>query len=212
MRAELTQTDINDLITKYFDPEGYSFPDGFEHRFDPYSSKILYSLVREFKPRTCVEFGTSFGGGTAVVLAALRKNRLPYWYIASELRDDIRQQTVANVYAKNLATPQFMTAIEENLDYVPEEIDFLYVDGDHDLANCQWYLENLLPRVKPGGLVVIHDWSVTKDLAYTGGDFPEIHYLIDQYKSGKLPLTRLYWTWGDEGWNGQAATSFWLKK
>lgn len=44
----------------------------------------------------------------------------------------------------------------ENINNYPE-IDILIDDGPHDLQSQLWVLQNLLPRIKPGGLLVIED-------------------------------------------------------
>ena len=81
----MTNEEIAALVIKYFLQEGYQFPSHFEHRYDQYSSAILYSLIREYKPKFCLEIGTWLGGSTSIIMAALMKNGDPYKFVASEL-------------------------------------------------------------------------------------------------------------------------------
>ena len=40
---------------------------------------------------------------------------------------------------------------------IPDCIDFLFCDAEHDLNTCRWYIDNLWPKVVDGGLICVHD-------------------------------------------------------
>lgn len=199
---EFTKEEIDAKIVKYFMPDNYQFPVEFEHRVDSYSSSIVYSFIREYQPTSCLEIGTSHGGLTCVINSALIKNNKPYTYVASEMLPGLLAEATGWVTMKcNGVIPTMVGRIEDNLDKVPEKLDFFMQDTDHDLANCLWYLENIFPRLEDGALVGIHDWSARiKDgeMCYEGGSFPEITFLIKLLEQDKLPLTKLFWTWDYE--------------
>lgn len=213
---EFTRFEIDEKVMKFFAPDNYQFPIEFEHRVDPYSSRILYSLIREYQPTSCLEIGTSHGGLTCVIQSALIKNEKPFTYVASEMAPDLLAEATNWVNMRcSGRVPIMVGKIEDNLDKVPNEIDFLFQDTDHDLENCLWYLKNIFPRLKDGALVGIHDWSVRmKDgkLAYEGGSFPEIQHLISLIEKNELPLQKLFWTWDHEDLRPNIATSFWRYK
>ena len=39
------------------------------------------------------------------------------------------------------------------------EIDLLFIDGDHSYAACSADLRNYLPKLKPNGLLLFHDFN-----------------------------------------------------
>lgn len=42
-----------------------------------------------------------------------------------------------------------------------KELDFVYIDGDHNYAGVQADLENYYPKVKTGGLIFLDDYTLT---------------------------------------------------
>jgi len=210
--------EIDALVNKYAVMENLTFPGHFQHRYDVVSSKILYSLIREYKPHTYLEFGTSWGGSALVALKALVRNETPYEFVGFELEDELNRETLRNI------THWFTTGEARNIHFelwgditkyshkIPKEIDFAFIDPNWDKNIAIWTFENIIPRVKKGGIVHIHDWSVTSDLKYEGGGFPGIFYFIELFKEGKIPLEKIFNVWDEEEYkNMSIASSFWKK-
>lgn len=211
------------LVEKYWLGDGYIPIDMTEHRVDvTWSEPIIYSIIREYKPTSLLEFGTSYGGTACLTMSALLKNGKPFTYIASEMVPSIKEECERNIMKACGQLPTMVSKIEDNLDKVPQELDYVFIDTNHDLENCKWYIENIFPRVKKGGLVIIHDWAVREvgdQMVYENNDGTgfEIEYLMELIKSGKFPFKKLYWAWGDgerqrRGGDIGAATGIWLKK
>ena len=196
----MSNDEVEALVKRYFSKEGYTFPDNFEHRVDPDSSAVIYSFIRDFKPKTCLQIGCWEGGTTCIIMAALLKNELPFRFEASELLADKAYNTIRHVMEKCGKTPGMMSDITCNLKHVPEEIDFLFHDTDHDLETTKWVVDNIFPRLKDGALVILHDWAVQdikgKWVAKTGA-WPETEYLIELHDKGQLPLEKVYWNYGN---------------
>lgn len=198
----MTNEEMNALVEKYFKAEGYTFPGHFEHRVDPDSSAVMYSLIREYKPKSILGIGTWQGGSTCVMMNAVMKNKTPYSYVASELMDDLRELTRLHCMEVNGNAPTMIGDITKNLDAVPKEIDFLYHDTNHDFETTKWVLDNILPRVKKGGWIVFHDWAVEdKDGVWKAKDgaWPETLYMIEQHEKGLLPMKKVYWNFHNPG-------------
>jgi|GEM_PF-6657559 len=222
MSELMTHDQIEELCKKYFDQEGYTFPTHFEHRLEERSSRILYSLIRHFKPTSALGMGTWHGGSTCVMMAAFLKNGNKFKYVASELLDELRASTERNCIEKNGVAPAMIGDITKNLDKVPKTLDFIYHDTDHDLETTKWIHENIFPRIKKGSLVAMHDWAVEfneegklwgKGGGGTGG-WPETQYWMDEYEKGTLGLKPYFWTWKktNYGLNGGEETAFWIKE
>jgi len=45
-----------------------------------------------------------------------------------------------------------------------QNVDFLFIDGDHSLECCRSDFENYSPLIKVGGLVALHDYDTTRPL------------------------------------------------
>lgn len=209
----MTKEEMEKLVKRYF---RYRFPTDFEHRYEPHSSAQCYALIRKFKPTSVLEFGTSRGGATCFIQHALMKNKKPFVFVASEKEKELRKAAKRNVLKRCGKAPKFIGAIEENLDKVPKSLDFVFIDTDHDIENTKWYLKHIIPRIKKGGLVAIHDWAVAEvDGKLVGkghqgeGGWDETNYLMELYQNKRLPLEKLYWNY-EEGERREG--SFWIKK
>lgn len=212
----MTKTEINELVKRYYVKDGYVHPDSeltyFENSYDEKSRAICYSLIRHFEPRFCLEFGTFFGGSTCFIYSALIKNNKPFTFVASEKSPDHLKRSVDNVFQIFGSTPVFVGRIEENLNSVPEVLDFVFIDADHETELTHWYLENILPRCKDGALVAIHDWAVKEvggKLVEGKHNLPEARLLMDLYNKGGLPLEKLYWGYEERE---KSEASFWRYK
>ena len=219
---ELTKNEINDLADKHWWKPIYEFPNHFEHRLDKICSRILYCLLRKYQPKVCLEFGTSWGGTSCVIISALQKNGEDFKFIGFEKLEELRLATEKHIEEKCKQKIEIYGDITENMDKIPQELDFVFIDPDWDITEdenkqplvdiAKWTFENIIPRVKKDGLVCIHDWSVNRELEYQGGGFPGIFYFIELFKQGKMPLEKLFSVWDDPEYKvSSIALSFWRK-
>lgn len=209
---EVTREEMNDLVAKYAE-DGYQRPGEIELRYDLTSTNLLYSLVREYRPTKCLEFGIGGGGSAHATLAALTKNDQKFLFIGSENTDllEIAKRTLAPFLGDQV---KLIGGIEDNLKEIPDELDFIFLDPNWDKEITEWWWEHLMPKFKDGALVHIHDWSVREvdgKLAYEGGGFPGIFYLIEKYEANDWPFQKIYSVWDYEDHRGQSiASSFWI--
>lgn len=123
-------------------------------------------LIELGGPETIVELGIAGGGSTALLalLAAPRK------LVAVELDPDpisgltefIHARGLANrvrpFYGVNQADRDRLTEIVEQ-EFESGPIDLVIDDASHLLEETRASFEILFPRLRPGGLYVIEDWS-----------------------------------------------------
>lgn len=202
----MTNEEVQVLVDQYFKGDGYVFPGGFEHRLDPDSSAVMYSFIRDKKPTTALSIGTWEGGSACIIESALQMNDPPFQYYASELLDDKRENTRLHVLEKCGKTPIMLGDITKSLSQIPQEIDFLYHDSDHDTGTTQWVVDNIFPRLKKGSLVIFHDWAVEEiNGKWVGkgsqgkGGWGETQLLMDLHEKGQLPLEKVYWNYHNPG-------------
>jgi hypothetical protein len=121
---------------------------------------------------TAVEIGAFVGQTTAFCLELLRANGVtPHWITVDpfEFLEDadsinpqgISTQFIANIKQSGMAScvSAIMTTSDRAVRLVPQNIDFLIVDGFHSYEICRSDLYNYMPRLRRGGGVLIDDYS-----------------------------------------------------
>ena len=133
--------------------------------------EILYLMIREHRPKTIVEISPDKGYSTYVICSAMNDNEMGHLWSYDLNIEHVHELEVYNPIAgKHVKYAENSTFIEGDVkeQYVPDEIDYLFLDSDHSYEFADWYIENLFPKVKPGGLISIDDmWQ-------KGGEF--YHY------------------------------------
>jgi len=115
--------------------------------------EFLYLLVRAGKPKTVIEFGTSFGISTVYLAAGLRDNGEGL-VIGTEIEPSKHARALANLRDAGLteyAEVRLGNALETLRD-VPEPVDLVFLDGWKDLYLP--VMELLEPRLRPGSVVL----------------------------------------------------------
>ena len=142
--------------------------DALDDIYMPVSARggeLLYSLVRTARPRTIVEFGTSYGISTIYLAAAVTDNGTGHVH-STELSATKIAAARANLAEAGLA--DVVTVLPgdalQTLAAVPGPIDFVLLDGWKDL--CLPVLRLLEPRLRPGALVVADDTTFASMAGY----------------------------------------------
>lgn len=225
----MTNEAITELVNKYFKKEWQLSPDhksnvlydDFECRLEIDSSSIMYSLIREFKPTSCLEVGSWYGWSTCVIMKALIKNKLRASFICSELDDELRIKTKANVKRKTGRTPRMIGDVTKNLDKLPKNLDFIFIDTNHDRPTAEWIAQNIWPRLIQGGIFAMHDWAVWEENGVLKGKghngtagTEEVEVLMGLIKNNQFPFEKIYWSYNNSAWDGMSPTcesGFWRK-
>ncbi|OYW54227.1 MAG: hypothetical protein B7Y80_12995 [Hyphomicrobium sp. 32-62-53] len=132
--------------------------------FPPPDGEVLYTFIRHLKPKRIVEIGS--GNSTLLMLAAIARNRKDDPNISCDLRC---VEPFAHPWLENTGVRIERSRVERlGLEYFEdlEDGDFLFIDSSH-VVRAQndvvfLYLE-LLPRLKPGVFVHIHDIFSPRD-------------------------------------------------
>jgi predicted O-methyltransferase YrrM len=137
------------------------------------SAVLLYTIIRRFRARRVVEVGGGYS--SLVALEALAKNG---W--GQEFRfTSIEPFPMPWLEAAIAAMPSIVTLITSVAQHVElakfqelEENDVLFIDSSHVSklgSDVNYLLLQVLPRLKPGVLIHIHD-------IYLPYDYPRIHF------------------------------------
>ena len=198
--------DIKYLIDKY----GEEFRDEvwYEMPYSQYSnlsSMLLYALIREHKFKRIFEMGCERKSRSSFIIQyALQKNM----GMTKEQKEDpffkedfihymcdfphILDEAVRNLrpHAGGIAVaPGDAT----KLDFDYSDIDFLFIDAHHEKWFAAWYLDTIIPQLKEGTLVHIHDIYLTPKWTNRMDREMETEELIERHKKGTLNLEKLFW-------------------
>jgi predicted O-methyltransferase YrrM len=130
--------------------------------YDWVESQVLYLLLRRTRPRLVVEISPSSGYSSGFILLALNRNahgrllsfdldtdgdRLARLAFTEAGIDPSRRRFVPGDARRTAAA-----ALPAG-----DSVDVLFLDAEHSSSFASWYLDSLVPRVRPGGLVHVHD-------------------------------------------------------
>ena len=132
---------------------------------------LLFKLIREIQPVTCLELGTCLGISTAYQAAALELNG------RGQITTLEGAATLVSIAKKNLnelglgranvIVGRFQDKLPEVL-RAQEHIDFAFIDGHHDERATLTYFELILPFMSEGSFMVFDDirWSTGMQRAW----------------------------------------------
>lgn len=127
-------------------------------------ARLLYGLVRELRPVSCVELGTCAGISAAYQAGALRLNgngRLTTLE-GSPGTAAIAAETFSSLGLTNVSmvTGPFQRTFRDVLDAC-RPVDYLFNDGHHDHDSVLRYFNESYPHLSEGAVIVFDDikWS-----------------------------------------------------
>jgi caffeoyl-CoA O-methyltransferase len=135
----------------------------------PDQARLLTLLARMLDAREALEIGTFTGYGAISIARGLAEDgRLTCFEVDPELAEVSR----ANVEAAGLSDRVTIKVgpADEGLAAIPEvpQIDLAYVDADKD--GYPAYYEALVPRMRPGGVIVLDNMLLGKRVLEEGNE------------------------------------------
>jgi predicted O-methyltransferase YrrM len=139
---------------------------------NPGDRRALYYLVRSFDPTHVLEIGTHVGASTVHIAAALRTNGGKGQLTSVDILDvndviDHAWQRHGSLLAPTEMIDRMGMAgsvrfvAQPSLEFLAQtgpKYDFVFLDGDHAAATVYRELPATLRRLRPGGLVLLHDY------------------------------------------------------
>ena len=125
---------------------------------------LLFRLVRELQPRTCIELGTSVGISACYQATALKLNRAGR-LVTLEGADSVASIATQNFGSLGLDNVEVVRGrFQDTLSRVlsaNSPLDYAFIDGHHDEAATVKYFTALLPALAGASTVVFDDirWS-----------------------------------------------------
>lgn len=152
----------------------------------PLWGRFLFALVRELRPRACLEMGTCIGVSAAYHAAALRLNGSGHLVTlegAGSLAG-IARQTLARLGLESVAEVRegrFADTLSGAIE-VHGPFGLVFVDGHHDGRATLDYCAAVSPALGPDGLVVFDDidWSPGMASAWSAiSSAPNVRLAVD---------------------------------
>lgn len=181
----------DNLAVDFMDVQGeYRFQKKFRdancshiHCGDTDKSCVLMNLIiRLCKPRVLVEIGRYCGYSTSQIAYGVMKNKEDGYearfvsidpakgapggegWVGDQCGDPVRNQQAKDDLHKAELLDYIEIVDAYSQDYVdkaPDDIEFLFIDGDHRYQQCLADLNNYGNKMTPGGVCVLHDvWNV----------------------------------------------------
>ena len=130
----------------------------------PAAARVLFDLIRERAPATCLELGTCVGISAAYEAAALELNGRGMLFtiegaepLAAQARALLAR--VGLDHRVEFRVGRFADVLPRLLD--EHVFDYVFIDGHHDERATVQYFEAILPRTRSGTALVFDDidWS-----------------------------------------------------
>ena len=139
--------------------DGYFLLNG---TFMAIDGNMYYGLIRKLAPKTVVEIGC--GNSTKLASAAIRRNneegRQPTSLICIE---PFEWEALSGLKEISRVIPSYVQAVDMALFESLGAGDILFIDSTHTVrpgGDVWWEICEILPRLKPGVLVHVHDISL----------------------------------------------------
>ncbi|MGI9064717.1 MAG: class I SAM-dependent methyltransferase [Pseudonocardiaceae bacterium] len=122
-------------------------------QLDDIEAEITYLLLRHTRPETVVEIGAYHGWSTTWILRALRDNGQGHLH-SVDLIAASRRHVPSELTSRWSLTQGNARAVGGEL---LRRADYLFIDADHGRRFARWYLVHLLPELRAGVPVSVHD-------------------------------------------------------
>lgn len=158
---------------------------------NPGDRRAVYYLIRALAPRSVLEIGTHIGASTLYIARALRANGDGGTTTTVDILDVNRDEgpwkraglamSPRKLAAALHCESAIQFAVAPSLQWMrttPERFDFIFLDGDHSAQAVYQEVGAALPRLNPGGTILLHDY-------YPGGKtlFPDDNLILGPYRA-----------------------------
>jgi predicted O-methyltransferase YrrM len=182
--------DLKQLIDKwgqeFYDEVWYELP---YSQYSALSSMLLYAVIRENKYKKIFELGCERKSrSTYIIQKALLKNGEEFTHYMCDF-PEVLSQAYRNLFDKS--NVQIVAGDVTTVEFDYSDIDFMFIDAHHEKWFAAWYLDNIIPQLKDGSLVHIHDIYLTRDWKNRMDREMETEELIERHKNKTLNLEKL---------------------
>ena len=174
--------------------------------------RALFQITCSLAPRKVLEIGTNIGASTIHIALALQINGIGN-LDTIDLHNANSEAALPGTYGQVHRKPkEMLVAIGcshvvrflqgDSLSFLRDGkslYDFIFVDGDHTLSHVYQELPLAVSRLKPGGLLLLHDYFPSMKPLWSDGKVLEgvflavERYKMQGYELQPVPLGKLPW-------------------
>lgn len=125
---------------------------------------LLRDAARSYWKPTIIELGTRTGESTSAFLAGAAATGGHVWSV--DMAPSTQEWKLSGLWDFRLADD----TSDDTAGWLPDECDILFIDTSHRYAHTLVELGMYVPRVKPGGMVLMHDVELTLDQMIAYGE------------------------------------------
>lgn len=119
-------------------------------------AEYLFTKALSIKPKIILEIGAA-GGGSSIVLGTVAKQCGGHLWSIDPRPEGRWLPNIRRFELEDFVTLIVSPSPWSGADFLPGDIDFLFVDGDHRTTNCLIDFFFYAHYVKIGGLIAVHD-------------------------------------------------------
>ncbi len=153
----------------------------------PKFGQLLFRMVKEYKPKTILELGTSLGITTAYLSLAKPDANIVTLEGAAEVaevaRNNFQQTGIENIAIKQGNFDTTLLSVINGL----SSVDFAFIDGNHRQEPTERYFAMLLSKINNDSILVFDDihWSQEMEQAWaTIKAHPSVRCTVDLFFIG----------------------------
>lgn len=158
----------------------------------------LYRLALSSNVRVCLEIGSYLGASAYFISAALSNKNNGKLFCIDTWNNDAMSEGVKDTYGSFIwnispfrsfifAVRGFSVEVVEHVANETQELDLLFIDGDHSYKGVKADWEAYRRFLKPGSIVVFHDWGWAEGVKKVIRE--DVRQLV--YEFGELP--NMWW-------------------
>lgn len=186
-----------DLKYEVVDGIAYTYVNGVKGTLNMYDVRALMDEMEQLRPNSkYAEIGSYLGCSGIIAALTIKENPLVYCHDIwaedmSELPmdggpppkvDNHLYEFYDNVKRNNLE--RVIIPIRGNSSYTigihdDKSIDLSFIDGDHSFEGVTKDLEAILPKMKPGGVILCHDCHGENDVMKAVRSFSQTHQEVE---------------------------------
>lgn len=130
----------------------------------------LYRLVQDARPLKSLEIGIMRGSSSITIGKALQDGEIECEQMALDI-DSAAVEAAARHFERHGLGSRYRPIVADSRQYLvsaTEEWDFVFLDGDHRYETVAIEFTETFNRMKPGGVIVLHDvgsvrWGANED-------------------------------------------------
>jgi len=173
----------------------------------PKERGILITLLNDLKAETVVEIGINEGLCAEIMLRAVPTIRryvgvdVEQGYVTSLGSQQKEIPEVPGKYAFPHGYFEVIVRPRGSFDLTPEDLpicDVMLIDGDHGREAVTWDTKLAMARVRPGGLILWHDYYLEEQIADTAvftNNVPDVTAVLNEWFLAGRDIRHIEDTW-----------------